>query len=58
MVAVFAGGILGSILSAAAWSAGGWREVCAIGGAFSLAALALWLTAAPRVALRAGTAVE
>ncbi len=53
MVANFTGGIIGSTLSAAAWSASGWPEVCALGGGLSIAALALWLAAAPRVATRA-----
>jgi predicted MFS family arabinose efflux permease len=54
MVAVFAGGIAGSTLSAAAWSTGGWTDVCALGAAFSLGAVVLWLAAAARV--RAGVA--
>jgi predicted MFS family arabinose efflux permease len=44
MTAYFAGGAVGSAASAAAWDAGGWRAVCAVGVAFCLVAAAIWGT--------------
>jgi predicted MFS family arabinose efflux permease len=61
MVSNFSGGLIGSVLSATLWGAGGWPAVCLLGAGMSLAALALWtvLSRVPalgprRVALSAG----
>jgi predicted MFS family arabinose efflux permease len=42
MVAVFLGGALGSVLSAALYGAAGWGAVCALGAALAATALAIW----------------
>jgi predicted MFS family arabinose efflux permease len=39
MVAFFAGGVLGSVLSATLYSTGGWNAICALGAGFALIAL-------------------
>lgn len=44
----FAGGLIGSIVSSAAYSAGGWTASSAVGAAFGGAALALWLAGMAR----------
>ncbi|HEY8525518.1 MAG TPA: MFS transporter [Acidimicrobiales bacterium] len=56
----FAGGVVGSAVSAAVYDAGGWGAVCAIGGAFSALALLLWLTEArwPLSRMRHGAGAE
>jgi predicted MFS family arabinose efflux permease len=46
MVLYFAGGAAGSSAAAAAYDRGGWGEVCVVGAAFALAALALWAATA------------
>lgn len=59
MVSVFLGGIGGSLLSAAAYGAGGWTAVCAFGATLSAAALGVWLGRSGRtseLALREGPA--
>ncbi len=59
MVSVFLGGIGGSLLSAAAYGAGGWTAVCAVGATLSAAALGVWLGRSGRtseLALREGPA--
>jgi hypothetical protein len=43
MTSNFVWGAIGSAGAAAAWSAGGWHAVCAIGGAIALIGLAGWL---------------
>lgn len=42
MACYFLGGAFGSVLAGLAYSAGGWRAVCALGLAFSVGALAVW----------------
>jgi predicted MFS family arabinose efflux permease len=44
MTGNFAGGALGSGAAALAWDAGGWGAVSALGAAFGVTALAVWLT--------------
>lgn len=48
MTAYFAGGALGSGLSSAAYGLFGWYGTGALGGAFGLACVVVWLTAARR----------
>jgi predicted MFS family arabinose efflux permease len=43
MTCYFAGGAIGSALSAAVYSSGGWGAVCWLGGGLGVAALAVWL---------------
>lgn len=43
VVAIFAGGVIGSILSTTLYDAAGWNAVCALGGGFGLLALIIWL---------------
>jgi predicted MFS family arabinose efflux permease len=50
MTSNFTGGALGSALSAAAWGAGGWEAVSAVGGAFGVAALVVWAVSRGRAA--------
>jgi predicted MFS family arabinose efflux permease len=40
----------GSVASTATYAAGGWTAVCALGGAISVAALAVWITTTPQIA--------
>ncbi len=40
----FVGGAIGSAAGSVAWSAGGWLATCAVGGAFALTAMLVWLT--------------
>jgi predicted MFS family arabinose efflux permease len=42
MTAYFLGGTAGSLLASAAYDLGGWHDVCALGAALAVAALALW----------------
>jgi predicted MFS family arabinose efflux permease len=44
MVAVFLGGVVGSILSTTIYNAAGWHAVCALGGAIGVLAVVIWLT--------------
>jgi predicted MFS family arabinose efflux permease len=50
MTSYFTGGALGSALSAAAWDAGGWESVSAVGAAFGVAAVVVWLVSRARAA--------
>lgn len=43
MTANFAGGAVGSALSVALYTAGGWPGVCALGGAMGACALGIWI---------------
>jgi predicted MFS family arabinose efflux permease len=42
MVALFFGGVVGSILAANVYGAAGWHTTCALGAALALTALAIW----------------
>jgi predicted MFS family arabinose efflux permease len=42
MVALFAGGVLGSTLSASVYGAAGWDATCALGAGLALCGLAVW----------------
>lgn len=46
MTTYFTGGVVGSAVSAACWSAGGWLGVCAAGAGFALLALLVWVAEA------------
>jgi predicted MFS family arabinose efflux permease len=48
MTTYFIGGAVGSASSAAAWDAGGWSAVCAVGVAFCVIAVAIWATVGRR----------
>jgi predicted MFS family arabinose efflux permease len=52
VVATFAGGVLGSILSTTLYDAAGWNAVCALGGGFGLLGLIIWLATRRRASLR------
>ncbi len=61
MVSNFSGGLIGSVLSATLWGAGGWLAVCLLGAGMALGAFLLWalLSRVPalgprRLALSAG----
>jgi predicted MFS family arabinose efflux permease len=50
MTSYFAGGALGSAASAAAWAAGGWTAVSAVGAAFGAMSLLVWVLSRSRAA--------
>jgi predicted MFS family arabinose efflux permease len=50
MTSYFAGGALGSASSAAAWAAGGWGAVSAVGAAFGVGAVVVWALSRARAA--------
>jgi predicted MFS family arabinose efflux permease len=50
MTSYFVGGAVGSALSAAAWAAGGWHEVCVVGAAFGVATVVVWALSRARAA--------
>lgn len=50
MTSYFIGGAIGSAASAAAWDAGGWGAVSAVGGGFGVASLLVWALSRARAA--------
>ncbi|HEX4364927.1 MAG TPA: MFS transporter [Solirubrobacteraceae bacterium] len=49
MVALFFGGVVGSILAANVYDAAGWHTTCALGASLALTALAIWATTESRL---------
>jgi predicted MFS family arabinose efflux permease len=59
MALYFTGGVVGSVVAATAYSAGGWQASSAVGAAFGLMAVLLWIGTAVRARLaRPGTPVQ
>jgi predicted MFS family arabinose efflux permease len=52
MVAMFLGGVAGSLLSATVYSVSGWRATCALGAGVALLSIALWALTSRRLARR------
>ena len=52
MVAMFLGGVAGSLLSATVYGASGWRANCALGAGVAAIAIAVWTLSSGRSAIR------